>query len=554
MTEEELKAYLQQNFPKENESCEWKEFKNMKNDFEGKERKDVTSYVSALANMEGGFLVIGVKDGTFEVVGTDNYNYPVEKVRLRLKNLCANLPTEGLEVNEFITNDTQKRVWIIRVPKHQCRLPVYAHSKPWQRVNDSIVEMTKSRLDAILCEQVTEEDWSASIVSEATIADLDPKAISRAREKFIELNLAREKEIREWDDITFLNKAKLTRQGKITNATIILLGRNESEHFISPSVCQIRWSLKDGSDENKDFKIFTIPMILAIDEIADTIRNTNYTYTIEGNLFPESMRRYDVFTLREPINNAIAHQDYTKAAKIDIIEYEDDKLMFSNYGRFIPGSIDEVLSHDFPEARYRNRFLVEAMRNVKMVDTEGGGIKKLFVQQKKRFFPMPQYDLRDGQVKCTIAGRILDENFAKVLANNPSLTLGEIVLLDKVQKHESITDDSLSLLRKKKFVEGRKPNIYISKSIAGESKYVGLKAIYIRNKGFDDEYFKKLIIEYISKFNKATRQEINELLKDKLPETLSREQRFDKITNLLAFLRRSGKIKVGENRSWVLVN
>jgi ATP-dependent DNA helicase RecG len=554
MTECELQRYLQIHFPKENESCEWKEYKNLKNDFSGKEKDDVISYVSALSNMDGGYLVIGVKDNLQEIVGTDTYNYDVQKARLRLKDQCANLPTEGLSVEEYVTSDSHKKVWIVHVPKHLSRLPVYAHSKAWQRLDDSLIEMSESRLSSILSEFTIEDDWSAHILQDATIEDLDPSAIAKARSKYLELNSDWENEIKEWDDITFLNKAKLTRKGKITNSTIILLGKSESEHFLLPAVCQIRWSLRDSGEENKDFKIFTIPMILAIDEVANKIRNTTYTYTIEGSMFPESMPRYEVFTLREPINNAIAHQDYSKAAKIDVVEYEDDKLIINNYGRFLPESVDSVVNSDCPESRYRNRFLVEAMRNIKMVETEGGGIKKLFMNQKRRFFPMPEYDLSNGKVKCTILGKVLDKNFAMILINNPSLTLIDIILLDKVQKREIITDDVLAILRKKNFVEGRKPNVYLSASIANTSKHVGLKTDYMKNKGFDDSYFKKMIIGYLIKFNKASRQEINELLMDKLPDLLSNEQKFDKITNLLASLRKAEKIKVGENRCWLLVN
>lgn len=79
MTEQELQQYLLSKYPKENEKCEWKEFKNMKNDFNGKEKDDVISYVSVLSNMEGGHLVIGVVDNTLEIVGTNTYNYDRQK-------------------------------------------------------------------------------------------------------------------------------------------------------------------------------------------------------------------------------------------------------------------------------------------------------------------------------------------------------------------------------------------------------------------------------------------------------------------------------------------
>ena len=145
MTEQALQQYLIKQYPKEDEGCEWKEFKNLKNDFSGHEKDDVISYVSALANMEGGHLVVGVEDKTLRIVGTDTNNYDVQKARLRLIDQCANLPSEGLLVEEFITDDIHKTVWVIHVPRHMKRQPVYAHNKAWQRLDDSLIELTDSR-------------------------------------------------------------------------------------------------------------------------------------------------------------------------------------------------------------------------------------------------------------------------------------------------------------------------------------------------------------------------------------------------------------------------
>lgn len=517
-------------------------------------------YISAISNgaclenQEYGYLYFGVEDETLNLIGT---SFDPSRIKARgNQNLEIYLrqyisPRINFMIKEFYNNDDNKRFVVFIIPAAQGE-PTCFQNIPYIRVDSSVTDLRpySEWMRAIYNSQ---KDWSGEIIPEATMDDLDQRAIKLARDKYKELHEDREQEIDSWDDATFLNKAKITKKGKITNATIILLGKSESEHFISPAICKIRWQLKDGSDENKDFRVFSIPMILAIEEISGIIRNTTYDYTISGNIFPETLRRYDVFTIREPLNNAIAHQDYSKQARIEIVEYEDEKLVFRNYGEFLPESVESVVKNDFPESKYRNPFLVEAMRNVKMVDTEGGGIRKLFIQQKKRFFPMPVYDLSNGMVKCEIQGKVLDENFAKILVNNPNLTLTEIILLDKVQKHETLTDDALALLRKKKYIEGRKPNIYLSASIVKDSKHIGLKSSYIKNKGFDDDYFKKLIIEYITKFGKGSRVEITELLSDKLPDTLSESQRFDKITNLLSSLRKAGKIKVGEKREWVLV-
>lgn len=247
MTERELKQYLLLNFPKENDKCEWKEFKNLKNLFYGTDGKDVVSYVSAISNMDGGHLVIGVEDQTLNIVGTDYSNLTFngqpatpESATFKLTEHCTYLSSEGLDIQEFKTDDTNKIVWVITIPKHFPRTPVVVHKKAWQRIKDSLVPLTKERRDAILSEPIAGQDWSAEVIPDATIEDLDPKAIRLARDKFKELNPSRAEEVDNWDDKTFLNKAHITKKDKITNTAIILLGREESEHFLSPAVCKIR--------------------------------------------------------------------------------------------------------------------------------------------------------------------------------------------------------------------------------------------------------------------------------------------------------------------------
>ena len=149
MTEPELQQYLLREYPQENARCEWKEFKNLKNSFCRDEKDDVIPYVSAIANMEGGFLVVGVHDKTLEIVGTDTYNYDRQKAILRLTERCTNLSSEGLDIEEYVTDDTKKVVWVIHIPKHLPKHPVYAHDKAWQRIEDSLVELTQERLNAI---------------------------------------------------------------------------------------------------------------------------------------------------------------------------------------------------------------------------------------------------------------------------------------------------------------------------------------------------------------------------------------------------------------------
>jgi len=554
MTNKELQAYLIKHFPVENEQWEWKEFSHLKHAVKGKEGEDIVSYISAISNMKGGALIIGVKNKTLEITGIqDFHNYTAENIKKSLLEICTNLSSEGLTVTEYITEDTDKIVWVIDIPKHQARLPVYAHKKLWQRVGDSLVEMRKERLDAILEEVTIFDDWSAGIINDASIADLDEIALLKARKEFIIRNPKYTSEIEGWDNLTFLNKAKLTLKGKITNTAMILLGKDESEHYINPAVAKIRWLLRTVTNQDKDFEIFGMPFILTVDEVLAKIRNLKYRYLRDGTLFPDESLRYEPFSIRELLNNAIAHQDYTKSARINVVEFEDDHLVFTNYGTFIPGSVESVVLKDAPEEYYRNPFLVEAMKNLNMIDTQGGGIRKIFNYQRKRFFPLPDYDFTGGKVKVILTGKILDENFAKILINNPELHLEDIITLDKVQKDKEITEEELSYLRKNKFIEGRKPKIYLSYKVIKPTENEELMAEYVKNKSFDDEYFKKLIVEYIKKQGKTSRKAIDKLIQPKLSAVLTEEQKKSKVGNFLSTLRIHGKIKSLPGYFWEIV-
>lgn len=553
MTDSEIKLYIQTHYPKENESCDWKEFSNLKHVVKGHASEDIASYCSAFSNMEGGHLVMGVKDGSLDITGIQDFaGYTPETLKAKLVQDCINLPSEGLFITSLTSSDTNKTVWILSIPKHLARRPVFVHNAAWQRIGESIVKITPERMSSILNEVEVPFDWSSEILPEATIDDLDTAAIIKAREQFIIRNPSKAEEIETWDNKTFLNKAKITIRGKITRTALILLGKEDSEHFLLPFVAKIRWSLKDINNNNKDYEIFSIPFILAVDKFRTKVRNVKYHMVRNDSMFPDEMMRYDIFNLREPLHNCIAHQDYTKCARIEVVEIEDDRLIFQNHGQFLPESIESVVQKDCPESVYRNRFLTDAMRNLNMIETEGGGIKKMFNKQRVRLFPMPEYDLSDEKVKVTIIGRVIDETFARILTENQNLTLMQIMLLDKVQKHKELTADEIKFLRTNNFIEGRKPNYFLSAKIVKPTKNRRLKSEYIHNKAFDNEHYRNLILQYIDKFGKATREDIDILLWDKLPAHLDEDEskKKGKIGNLLSSLRISGKIRF-ENGYWL---
>lgn len=538
MTSKELQQYLLNEFPQENARCEWKEMKNLKNSFAGDEKNDVISYVSAIANMEGGHLVIGVQDKTLEIVGTDlsKFNLNAQSAVWKLLEHCANLSSEGLCIDEYITEDPNKTVWTIHIPKHLPRRPVYAHKKAWQRVEDSLVEMTQERLAAILEEPIFEaKDWSAETVPNATLSDLDELAVAKARVMFKKVHASKisAEEIDAWSTEELLSNSGIMLDGKLTRAAIILLGKPVSVFKLRPAVVEVTWTLRDDRQEVIDYEHFTAPFILTVDQILSKIRNLTMRELPGGTLFPDTMKQYDDYTIREALHNAIAHQDYTLQQRINFVE-NPGYLYYANGGSFIPGTLQKALATQGPQRHFRNECLCRAMVNFNMIDTVSRGIKKMFNEQRKRHFPMPDYeiDALNKEVGVRIYGNTINDKYTKLLKENETLTLEDCILLDTVQKGHRISEDNVLALLERGLLEGNTSDYGISLDIAKRTKQL---PDYTRNRGLDKAKLQQMILQYLQNAGSegAKRDSIFEYVKDVLPNGMTNEQKLRKLGKLL---------------------
>jgi len=527
----------------ENENLELKEAKK---DFsilwKKKQKKSILWYCVALWNEEGGKLILWVANN-WKIVWTKALQNLVE-VREKIYNeLWIRISTEELNVD-------WKRVIVISIPSHKIWEPLKFYWKPLMRVWQQLREMDDNTLRKILNEWIY--DWSAEIIPEATINDLDEEALQKAKENFKIKNPNLKDEVDKWNTEIFLYKAKLTKKWKLTKTAILLLWKPEARSLLHPAIAQITWILKDKDWVEKDYQHFYCPFILAVDEVLKKIRNLKYRYIRDYSLFPDEVDMYDPYVIREALHNCIAHQDYTLWWRIQLIENEDWYLIFTNKWDFLPWSIEKVLTTEIPPDYYRNKFLVDAMVNLNMIDTIWSWIKRMFQKQKERFFPLPSYDISKDTVSVKIYWKIIDINYSKILAKDKNLSLMDAYWLDKIQKKEKVPKEISDKFRKLWYIEGRYPNIFLSKEI---SDLIWKKDSYIKNKWFDNHYYKDLIIKYLREYKQATRKEINELLWNKLPDVLDNKQKENKVKNLLYELSKQWIIKnerLGSKSIWKL--
>ena len=326
---------------------------------------------------------------------------------------------------------------MFQVPPAPQGLPVPFQGHWYGRDGESIVPLSLQELEWIRS-QTQLEDWSAGLCPEASIADLDPRAIRVARVNFRAKNQTKAfaGEIDSWSDQAFLDRAKLTVGGRISRTSLLLLGRSESTHFISPAVAQITWRLEG---EEKAYEHFGPPFLLTTNDLYSRIRNTLQKIDAPNQLVPLEVPKYEKWVLLEAMHNAIAHQDYVKSSRIIVTETAD-RLRVESAGHFFEGKVSDYTLAEKTPQRYRNRFLADAMVNVNMIDTMGYGIRRMFLEQRKRFYPLPDIDISDpDNVVVTIHGKVIDPSYTATLMEQKDLPLSTVILLDQVQKRRPST-------------------------------------------------------------------------------------------------------------------
>ena len=539
------------------------EFKEAKG---GYNEDKIGQYFSAISNeanlkqQQYGWFVLGVSESVDKhIVGTSFKSGKSELLEKFKYGISKDL-TDGISFLDVIelypdVDGKKHRVLMFKIPASAVGIPTEWKTKYYARSGDSLVPLQQSKIDII--RQQNRQDWSRQIISGTSIDFLDNDAIAFARQKYKEkMNRSHiSEEIEVMSDEEFLTKLKLMKNGQVTNAAMVLLGSSEHDDIFEKAP-SLMWRLYGSDGELKDYEIFGVPFITVTEKIFSKIRNLTYRYMPNQlSLFPKETQQYDTWLLRELLNNGIAHSNYQLGGRIYVNE-EEGCISIVNPGDFLPRTIEKVLQKTYNPPFYRNQLLADAMVKFHMIDTATSGIKKVYRIQKDKFFPMPDYDLSsETQVSVRVYGKILNEQYTYILFNHPELDLETVYLLDQVQKGKgnTLNKDAVAFLRKHKLIEGRINSLYLSAEV---SKAIDDEAGYIKNKAFDDQYYKDLIIKYLKQYGKAKKKNIRNLLWDKLPDVLSETQKEYKIGNLLASLKNAGIICADSNSqqraSWIL--
>ena len=320
----------------------------------------------------------------------------------------------GLQsLKKELVNGTNERLTFLEIYElsmHKCRIiafqippairgiPTTWQGAAYAREHESLCPLPMNKVDLIRSQ--IGMDWSKEIVKEASVEDLDPAAVKKARELFSKRQSDRGKAqeiLSKLSDVEVLNKAGITIKGKITRTALLLLVKSESAYFFDGFIPRITWTLYNADNSVKAYEHFDMPILLAVDKVYNKIRNEKYRYIAgQQTLFPDEVNQYEPELIKEIINNCIAHQDYRMRGKINVEEFED-KLVFINEGAFIPETmgeaskreIMEVLENALPEVLDEGQKskkvsnLLQAMKKEGLVAAEGKTRHAKWILQQK---------------------------------------------------------------------------------------------------------------------------------------------------------------------------
>lgn len=499
-------------------------------------RRCILGYVVALCNEKGGRLVIGMHDDfPHKVMGTQQAINAIGQLESDIYRDLGIRP----DIYELY-DEEQKRVLIIEVPSRPAGKVYKYEDVPLMRVGEELKPMDDKTYLSIIQEQET--DFSEQYCLEATMDDLDENAIRVLKGKY-----ARKQHNPSFISISneqALSDLKLIRNGKITNAAILLVGKETSiEQYFPQAKVFLEYRKTEAQVEYNNRKVFGQPFYILIDQLWNAINEKNESIPVREGSYIFDIPYFNEMVIREIVNNAFAHRDYRKNSEI-VIKLYPTKMEIINAGGFPQGvTLENLLT---VPSTPRNRLLSDVLSKTGIVERSGQGIDKIFLYTLAEGKPEPNYSYSDDFfVTAILYATIKDLGFAMFvqsiqneLADDEKLSVFEVLALCKVRdgEHKNIDKKIAIKLEHKNCIEKHgKTNAQFYTLPRRYYEMTGKEADYSMLVDWNVEQFLAVLSPYLVKYKKAKKADIVKIVGDHITEK--------QLRSYLSKLRKEGIIK-----------
>lgn len=484
------------------------EFKEAKVDFD---RNRLVKYCAAIANEKGGKLILGVTDKHPRVVvGCPAFKNTEDIKRVLLDTLHLRIDVEALA-------HPDGRVLIFNIPSRPIGMPIQYEGAYWMRSGDCLVAMTPDRLKRIFAE--AGPDFSAEICPQANLNDLNPAAIEKFREMWIQKS--GNTNLRGFSSEQFLSDAELLIDGKVTYAALILLGTYQSlGKYLGCSEIIFEYRSNEPSLSVQQRKEYREGFFLYYDDLWNTINLRNEVQQYQDGFFVRDIPTFNETVVREAVLNAISHRDYRLQGSVFIKQYPRKLEIISPGG--LPDGVteDNILWRQSP----RNRRIAEVFSRCGLVERSGQGMDRMYSECIRESKSTPNFTDTDAyQVSLTLQGDVQDPRFLRFLdqigkQKLSSFSTEDFIVIDLIHKEKKIPEqfkERLHRLLEQEVIEriGRAKGV---KYILSRKfyKFLEQKGVYTRKKGLDRETNKKLLLKHIQDNKKegSTLKELTQVL------------------------------------------
>ena len=523
-----------------------------KSDAKGLPDRDLVAAVVAMANTEGGLILLGVEDDG-SVTGVQ----PSHQDIAGLNALIANWTSPSVAISVEIIEHDEKKILGITVPK--------SHSIV--STTDGLV--LRRRLMASGRPEAVPFYPHEFIQRQAALGLFDPSAMPVRSLSPEDLNPLERQRIREairryGGDMTLLPLADEELDGAlglVTNAEgvrrptvsgLLLMGREEVIRQHLPAH-EVAFQVLEGTDVRVN-EFFRKPLLQSFEEVDLLFKAQVVEQEIQVGLFRVPIPNFDRRAFREGFINALVHRDYARLGAVHV-RLDDDGLTITNPGGFIEGVTLQNLLVAPP--RSRNQLLADIVKRIGLAERTGRGIDRIFEGMLRYGRPVPDYSMSDIYSVVLLMSRAdADTSFLEMILAYESrsgvpMPIDSLIILSRlrqerrlmtidlsksIQKPETATRATLEKLVEAGMIEaqgaGRGRSYVLSAKVY---KKTGQKTAYVRQAGFDPIQQEQMVLTYIDKHGSIKRSEVMELCrltKDQAYKLLKRLESYGQVVRM----------------------
>lgn len=475
-------------------------------------RKCILGYVVALANANGGYLVLGMEDAfPHKVVGTSQCENALGKLEKEIYK-ALQIPVDAYE----LFDEQNNRVVVVEIPRHPVGKALRFEDVPLWRSGEELIPMPDKVLFSIL--QETDPDYSQAICEGVTIDDLDKEAIDILKEKY-----ARKQNnptFTSLSDRQALSDLKLIEGNKVTNAAVLLVGKAEiiQQNFPQAKV-QHEFRTTEGQERFDKRLSFVAPFYILIDQLWKAVNDRNGSVPVQEGAYMFDIPFFNEEVIREVINNAFAHRDYRLASEIVIKQYPTKLSVISPGGFPIGVTLENILT---VSSTPRNRLLADVLAATGIVERSGQGMDVIFRLTLSEGKQTPDYSkTNDYQVTAILSATVKDPGFAlfiksiqQELPENQKLSVFDVLTFCAIREGKQPKDKEIAKrLYSMGYLEKRGKTSAI-RYILPRRYYelTGNQSEYSELTDWDDEQIWSVLFRYLKKYGTAKKTDIAKLI------------------------------------------